>query len=593
MSSEVSGGMRRRQAISLVGAMLGAAPGAVPATALAQYGVGGGKAFNGAYPYDLPPTGHYNTFATGFIGAGIYWDLLEMPLGMYYWAKGTWMPLMATSWEIMPDRNMFQVKLRRGAKWSDGSAFGSKDVVNTFLLQNLLNNVVGRYVDSIETPDDYTVNFIMGKPTTIVERYVLRTQIRSSATYGPWANKVRDLVNGGKTADSDEWKALRKDFSEFRPKAMITSGPFAIDPKSMTEAQLTLTKVSSSWAAPTVGFDSVVLYNGEMLTISSVVLSKEVDYATHGFPPATERAFKDLGFRILRPPTYGGPALFFNYAKMPAIAPKAVRQAIAHAIKREIGAEKASGESAEPPKYMTGFSDRLVPKWMTPDAIAKLNSYEYNPAGAEALMTGAGYKKGSDGVWVSPDGERMEYEITVPAEFADNSALAQAVAEQLTTFGIKTTVRLITFTQLTPDTQVGNFQMVIQGWGSGNPHPHFAFVADLFTWNTPAGAGPGMAYPLIQTVDALGGEVDLDAMIMASAQGLDLESQKDLIGKLALAYNELLPNIPQYERLGNNPAPEGIRVKGWPAVGDPIFENSPYADSFTVMLILDGTLKAV
>jgi peptide/nickel transport system substrate-binding protein len=102
-----------------------------------------------------------------------------------------------------------------------------------------------------------------------------------------------------------------------------------------------------------------------------------------------------------------------------------------------------------------------------------------------------------------------------------------------------------------------------------------------------------MAYPLIQKVDALGGEVDLDAMITASAQGLDLDAQKDLIGKLALAYNELLPNIPQYERLGNNPAPEGIRVKGWPAVGDPIFENSPYADSFTVMLILDGTLKAV
>ncbi|MBU6151524.1 MAG: ABC transporter substrate-binding protein, partial [Chloroflexi bacterium] len=200
MSSEVSSGMRRRQAIGLVGAMLGAASGAIPATALAQYGMGGGKAFNGAYPYDLPPTGHFNTFATGFIGAGIYWDLLEMPLGMYYWSKGTWMPLMATSWETIPDRNMFQVKLRQGAKWSDGSTFGSKDVVNTFLLQKLLNNVVWRYVESIETPDDYTVNFIMGKPTTIVERYVLRTQIRSSATYGPWANKVRDLMNAGKTA---------------------------------------------------------------------------------------------------------------------------------------------------------------------------------------------------------------------------------------------------------------------------------------------------------------------------------------------------------------------------------------------------------
>ena len=66
-----------------------------------------------------------------------------------------------------------------------------------------------------------------------------------------------------------------------------------------------------------------------------------------------------------------------------------------------------------------------------------------------------------------------------------------------------------------------------------------------------------------------------------------------MISKLALAYNELLPNIPQYERLGNNPAPEGFRVKGWPAVGDPIFDNSPYADSFVIMLMLDGTLQSV
>ena len=105
-----------------------------------------------------------------------------------------------------------------------------------------------------------------------------------------------------------------------------------IDQKNMTEAQLSLVKNASSWAAKTVSFDSIILYNGETPTVTPIVLSKEVDYATHGFPPATEKAFKDLGFRVLRPPTYAGPALYFNYAKMPAIAPKAVRQAIAHAI---------------------------------------------------------------------------------------------------------------------------------------------------------------------------------------------------------------------------------------------------------------------
>jgi hypothetical protein len=52
------------------------------------------------------------------------------------------------------------------------------------------------------------------------------------------------------------------------------------------------------------------------------------------------------------------------------------------------------------------------------------------------------------------------------------------VAEQLTAFGIKTTDRLITFTQLTPDTQAGNFQMVIQGWVRAIRTRTSHFVAD-------------------------------------------------------------------------------------------------------------------
>ena len=55
--------------------------------------------------------------------------------------------------------------------------------------------------------------------------------------------------------------------------------------------------------------------------------------------------------------------------------------------------------------------------------------------------------------------------------------------------------------------------------------------------------------------------------------------------------NELLPVIPLWERYGNNPALEGERVTGWLPDSNPIYQNSPYEDSFTVMMIMDGTLK--
>src|SRR5207248_1666398 len=99
-----------------------------------------------------------------------------------------------------------------------------------------------------------------------------------------------------------------------------------------------------------------------------------------------------------------------------------------------------------------------------------------------------------------------------------------------------------------------------------DPHPHFSFDADIFVDNTKI--PPGMSFPLKQKTAA--GDIDLEKTVVDSAAGLDENAQKALVSKAALAFNELLPVIPIYERYGNNPTAEGVRVKGWPADGDPI-----------------------
>ena len=59
----------------------------------------------------------------------------------------------------------------------------------------------------------------------------------------------------------------------------------------------------------------------------------------------------------------------------------------------------------------------------------------------------------------------MEYELSMPGEYADWSAAAENAAEQLTQFGIKTTVRAINFAQHSIDVNEGRFQMAIRAWG--------------------------------------------------------------------------------------------------------------------------------
>ncbi len=578
------------QALAASAGAAGAAAASTAAAPAAGAQASGGE-FHGAYPYQLPPKGHFNTFATdSILGGTIYHDLLEMPLALYKWDPNEFVSMLATEWEVI-EPDTFRVQLREGVKFNDNTDFNAEDVVDTFNLLRLQNTVVWRYLESVAAEGDNTVNFKMKEPSTVVQRYVLRERIRSDSVYGEWADKARTLFEGGATSDSQEVKDLRQEFEAFRPEAMVVNGPFQIDPASITEAQLTLTKVPTAWDANTVNFDRVVLYNGETPAITPLVLSKEVDYATHGFPPATEKAYQQQGIDIVRPPVYSGPALFINYNVVKPLADPKVRQAIAMAINKDENATVSLGESAKKSQYMAGVADRILERWVSEEDRTKLNAYDYNPEEAARMMESLGFKKDGD-VWVSPDGTRLEYELGFPAEFADWSAAGQNLATQLTNFGIKTTPRPVTFSQWTPDMDNGRFQLGINAWGAGNPHPHFSYVADVLTHNAPQAPGPGMAFPLKQQTESLG-EVDLQELTVQSAAGLDEEAQKATVTKLATAFNELLPIIPLWERYGNNPVLRDARVTGWPAQGDPIYNNSPYADSFVVLMILDGTLKGV
>ncbi|MDB4894389.1 MAG: extracellular solute-binding protein family 5, partial [Firmicutes bacterium] len=530
--------------------------------------------------------GHFNTFVTdGMVAGGPYIDLLEQQLAMYKWADDDYVQVLATAWETKGDN--LEVKLRDGVKWSDGTAFTADDVVTTYTIYRMLKDPIWKYVDKIEAKDKLTVVFHMARPSTVVLRYALRYPIRANSVYGDWARKVSDAAAKDPNFESDATKQLRLDFEKFRPKEMVTTGPFKIDVNSITEAQLTLVKVPTAWNASIVQFDKLVLYNGETPTVTPLVLGKRTDYATHGFPPATEKEFESKGIRIIRPPTYTGPGIFFNF-KNEAFQKTEVRQAIAYIIDRVENGTVALGKSGIAVQQMTGFSDNLVANWLSPEDMKKLNTYPHDVKKAEELLTKIGFKKGPDGTWLTDKGVKMEYELMVPSEFADWSAAAENAAQQLTRFGIKTTVRGVTFAQVPVDIDAGKFQIAIQPWGAANPHPHFSYVNNLFLHNYVQANGPGMSFQMKQKSAA--GDIDFQELVIGSADGLDQAKQKAAVTKVALAFNELLPIIPLFERYGNNAAISD-HVDGWPADGDPILKNGLYADNPIVLLIQTGVVK--
>jgi peptide/nickel transport system substrate-binding protein len=435
----------------------------------------------------------------------------------------------------------------------------------------------------------------MSNPSTVVERYVVRQSPRPVSVYGEFADRAAALIEQGLTIDDPEGAQLLDEFNNFRPEGIVANGPFTIDPASITSANFNMPKNETGYGADQVGFDRIVNYNGETDTISAVVLAGDIDYATHGFAPATEAEFANQGIRVLRPPVYSGPAMLINYGRHgETLGRKGVRQALAHAINREQNGQISLADSGIGVQYMTGMSDNLVPIWVNEDAVESFNQYEYDLELATSMLEEEGWTKDGD-VWTMNNGEEARFELMFPAEFADWSASGTDLAEQLTTFGVIVEPRAVNFNQQPIDVDQGNFDLAIRGWGSStNPHPHFSYTTAFFTHNTLAinNGGEGMQFPLNQTTE-VAGEVDIEQLVVDSAQGLDVQAQKDDISVIAQVYNELLPIITLYERYGNNAALEGVRVEAWPADDDPILQNSPYADGIPTMLMLTGELNPV
>jgi peptide/nickel transport system substrate-binding protein len=542
-----------------------------------------GGQFNTAWPIDLPPKGVYNYYGgTPILGGSYLMEIVYQNLAIYRWADKKWDYLIAESHTASPTD--VTLKLRKGVKWDSGTEVTSKDVMTTFRISRLTGSSIWNFVDDLEAADDYTFKFKLKKTSALLERNLLRTGIRPASVYGAIADKAWTEFKAGKTTADDSVKAIRKELSDLVVAAPSANGPYKMDPASLTEAQMTLVKNPGGLFADKVNFDKIVIYNGETAAITPIALAGDIDYATHFFPIATEKAFEAQGIKIVRGPFYTGPALYFHWENAPQFQDPRLRQAVAFALDRDQGNKVAYGDKTQAPQFAAGISDTLLKNWLAADDQKKLTVYKKDTAKADSLMKDAGFARGSDGVWAK-DGKKLEFDLQYPSTFDDWSAVATNVGDQLNKWGLKVTLRGVPDTTLFPDIRNGKFTLAFASWGTGNPHPQPSAVRPIREWNTQA-AGGGQKYPVKQKTSA--GDVDFEALLV-QMEDIDEAKQKDAVKKYATAFNELLPVIPLAERFNNAPINDQKRVSGWPPLDDKIYQNGG-GDNFTLILIMDGTL---
>jgi peptide/nickel transport system substrate-binding protein len=538
---------------------------------------------NVAWPYQVPPTGHFNTFASNGITLGQYQDIHEPPIAVLMWATGDYQGMVAEEFGWDADGN-YAIKMVEGNSWSDGSAMTADDLMATFNIFRLRGDAVWANMTGIEKVDDYTVKFHMDSPSSLAERIILTTNLRPASVFGDIADRAAMMDAGG-----DGWDALLQELTEFRPESPVSGGPYTILPDTISEANLMLELNPAGFAGDIQNYDMVRMWNGETEVVTPLVANAELHYITHGIPPTTEEDFANRGIDIVRSGMNNGPGLYVNHAVYPLNLVE-VRQAIAYAIDRIQNGVVSLGESGVAVEYMTGMSDGLSEAWLSDETLDSLNTYEHDLMQAEELLMSVGLSRNDDGVWVDDNGDTLSFELTFPQEYADWSAAAENATAQLNDFGFDISARGVQFQQHPQDIYSSNFEMAIRNWGLGDPIPGRSYLQAYNRYNGQgqmAGEGAGAGMNFDNNVDYSGGMVNVFDLSNQSSQGVDKAAQADLVTQLAVSYNELLPAIPLWERYTNNALNRNFIMV--PDSGDSIFANfGGGADNWMTTLILTG-----
>ncbi|HSP47620.1 MAG TPA: ABC transporter substrate-binding protein [Clostridiaceae bacterium] len=539
--------------------------------------------FAGGWPYATVPTGHFNMFVANSIELNFYRELHQLPLATYRATTEEYVPMLAESWKLSDDKKTLAVTLRSDATWKSGEKFTAKDVITTFLIYRLVGNPVWNYIDDVKFVSDTEVAFSIKQETTMLYRYVLRKPMVDYKTYGTYADKVGSLLGSGKNETSEEWKALVNEFTNFRPEMVNATGPYYLDPAKVSESHVELVKNDTSFLASKVNFDKVLVYNGGVPDLTPLVLNKEVDYLTHQFPSASMQTFKGAGYDTIQLQGVDGIAMYINEAVKP-LDVKEVRQAFAYVIDRNRIGELALPGITRGAKYLSGLGDLMTENWVD---TAKLTDYTVNLEKAKTLLIGAGLTQ-KDGKWILADGKPFTLTLQCPTSWSDAATAASEIAQQLTAFGIPTTFEGIDPNARQTNINEGTFQLALSFYGTGQPHPMFAFETPLLVSN--AKVAKGLSYPMSQNT-AIAGQVNLEELIYQSTAGWDAEAQKAIVEKIVYTVNETVPYIPIYSKWSTNLSSKGMRTD-WGSDED-LYLNSAGDDNFAVIKILNGELKPI
>ncbi|NLJ41107.1 MAG: ABC transporter substrate-binding protein [Clostridiales bacterium] len=385
-------------------------------------------------------------------------------------------PGLAESWEVYDNGALWQLQLRKGVKWHDGTEFTARDVKYSFdLLFKEMEDNGGQ-----GTISHYTRRLFAGRDIARVEFIVNNPYAIAIVLNKPTGRTLLEALTFPIIPFKEEAQDL--DTEDISP--MIGTGPYKVERWDLeVDNFIKLVRNDSWWGKPTPYIDTIIaqIYKDKEESLEAFK-SGEVDLVDTHVIYAESYAAKGVA-RLYRYLTNNYIYIGINHANPGILGDPKIREAVAYSIDRKDIISRVYFGNAQ-------AIDVPVPidAWYyDPDSRV----FDYQPAMAQKILQEAGWKDfDRDGILDKLDGaQKIDLRFTINAIMDNNiqKETLELIAEQLREIGIYMEIRLLPWEDYIEALETGNFEAVLATYTFGIPG-----ATDLYSMLHSSGIGSGL-----------------------------------------------------------------------------------------------------
>jgi peptide/nickel transport system substrate-binding protein len=447
-------------------------------------------------------------------------------------------PWLATSATWSNGNKVLTFAVRNGVKWTDGQALTAADVAFTF---NLLKKYPALDLNTIWS----VLSSVVQKGNDVVMTF------KTAAV--PYFYYIADQVG---IIPEHIWASVKNPVA-FKDANPVGTGPYTVS--NCTAQNITYTRNSHYWQP---GLPKVQTLEYPAFTSNppaNTLLSTGGAQWGGQFIPNLKGEYlsKSPDNHFWFPPVVN--VYVFINQTVPLLNDVAVGKAMAFAIDRsriaeigEYGYEIAANQA--------GIVTPTFQNWLDTSELGRAG-YSYDPKTAISILEKAGFKRGSGGVFVSPQGKPLSFTIINQSAYTDWVADLQVMSQELSQVGINLTVENLSGTDYGAKLYDGDFQLAY-GYEAGGPSPYYEFRQWLYS---PASAPIGQ--PAATNWERYSDKAT-DGLISSYATSTNSATQHQILDQLQNVLLQDVPLIPVTEQADWDEY-STAQFTGWPSASDP------------------------